>query len=341
MSDTSPKTNSYEHEFLVNSTDLPQTKKFRFKDQSRSSRDQRTESRSTHHSSSSHDGYRRHSSHRRKRRKTNSTTVNDPSSYDGSIHNLPPEAAFRESLFDAMADDEGATFWESVYGQPIHNYPKSYVDQETGELEQMNDEDYAQYVRQKMWEKSWEGVEAEREERRKARRAEERLRKEKVESGPGKAGSQKAPAFDFEIEESLRRGEERRERKRWKTLWDDYLQRWASLQRLVDDKPKDSAASPQIFLRNMIAWPVQSGKRDDVLPAKIESFISNGTKHANQDLDSEIALLNTLKVERVRWHPDKIQQRFGSLGIDEKTMKGVTAVFQVIDRMWSERKGEK
>jgi len=278
---------------------------------------------------------------RRKRRKTRPTEVDDSAAYDDSIHNLPPDAAFRESLFDAMADDEGATFWESVYGQPIHNYPKSYVDQETGELEQMDDEEYAQYVRRKMWEKSWEGIEAQREERVKAQRAKERSRKEEAGRGPGKAGLHNGRTFDFEVEESLRRGEERRQRKRWKTLWDDYLQRWISLQRLIDDKSTDSADAQQTSLRNKIAWPVESGRRDDVSPAQIENFVLNGAKNANPDLDHETALLSALKVERVRWHPDKIQQRFGSLGIDEKTMKGVTAVFQVIDRMWNERKEQR
>jgi hypothetical protein len=313
MPDSTQETKPHDYDFLDNMTDAPQTRKFRFKAKSRSSHDQRADSRSAHHSSSSHDNHRHHSSyHRRKRRKPNSAAADDPSAYDDSIHHLPPESAFRESLFDAMADDEGATFWEGVYGQPIHNYPKSYVDQETGELEQMDDEEYAQHVRRKMWEKSWEGIEAEREAKRKAERAKERSRRDENGKGPDKAGSQNGRAFDFEVEEGLRRGEERRNRKLWKTLWDDYLQRWASLQ-----------------------------ERDDVLPAKIEDFMTKGTKQANPDLDPEIALLGALKVERVRWHPDKIQQRFGSLGIDDKTMKGVTAVFQVIDRMWSQRKEQK
>jgi hypothetical protein len=93
-------------------------------------------------------------------------------------------------------------------------------------------------------------------------------------------------------------------------------------------------------LREKIFWPVESGKGDDLLPANIETFILNATKHSSLHPDWETILPHVLKVERVRWHPDKIQQRFGSLDIDEETMKGVTAVFQVIDRMWTERKGK-
>jgi hypothetical protein len=331
-----------EHDFLDNMTSAPQTRKFRFKEGSRLSRDQRAHSSSTRHTSSIHDRHRQDPSrHRRKRRKTRPAEVDDPAADDDSIHILSPEAAFRESLFDAMADDEGAMFWESVYGQPIHNYPKSYVDQETGELEQMDDEEYAQYVRRKMWEKSSEGIEAERAQRAKAQRADVRSRKEEARRSPGQAGLHNGRTFDLEIEESLRRGEDRRQRKHWKTLWDDYLQRWLSLQQLIDAKSIDSADTQQTLLRDKIAWPVESGKRGDVSPAQIENFVLNGTKNANLSLDHESALLSVLKAERVRWHPDKIQQRFGSLGIDEKTMKGVTAVFQVIDRMWSERKEQR
>ena len=342
MSDTSPKIDPQEYDFLVNSTDLQQTRKFRFKEKSCSPRNQRAKSPSTHPSSHSYDSHRHHSSHHRhKRRKVQPNPADDPSAYDDSIHDLLPETAFRESLFDAMADDEGAAFWEGVYGQPIHNYPKSYVDRETGELEQMDDEEYAQYVRRKMWEKSWEGIEAEREERSQAHKAKKRSRHEEDEKGSGKADSQSGRIFDFEVEESLRRGEERRYRKHWKTLWDDYLKKWSSLQHLVDEKLNESADTTQAFLRNKIAWPVESGKRDDLSPDNIESFISQGAKNANPELGHEKALLGALKIERIRWHPDKIQQRFGSLGIDEKTMKGVTAVFQVIDRMWSGRKEQR
>lgn len=47
---------------------------------------------------------------------------------------------------------------------------------------------------------------------------------------------------------------------------------------------------------------------------------------------------DVLKRERVRWHPDKMLQRAGGLEIDEGVMRGVTAVFQVLDRLWSESK---
>ena len=42
--------------------------------------------------------------------------------------------------------------------------------------------------------------------------------------------------------------------------------------------------------------------------------------------------LRLLKAERVRWHPDKVQQRFGG-AVDEGTMTVVTGVFQVVDAL--------
>ncbi|KAL2164476.1 hypothetical protein VTH06DRAFT_3692, partial [Thermothelomyces fergusii] len=42
-----------------------------------------------------------------------------------------------------------------------------------------------------------------------------------------------------------------------------------------------------------------------------------------------------LKEERVRWHPDKVQQRLGGR-VDEGIMRNVTAVFQAIDALWND-----
>ncbi len=339
VNDTPQETAQNGDEFVIDREQVPQSKKFRFKAKVSKDHDQRTRSRSSYHSSSSHSGNRHH--HRRKRRKVSPPPVDDPSAYDDSNHNLPPEAAFRESLFDALGDDEGAAFWEGVYGQPIHNYPNTSVNQETGELEQMTEEEYAQYVRRKMWEKSHEGIEVERENRRRKQREEEKKRT----GGEGsryEADFEKGRIFDFEVEESLRRGEQRRQRRHWKTLWEDYLQKWRDLQQLVASMSKNHAhTTKEAQLHNKIAWPVESGRLEDLARDQIENFFRNGTKNAGPERDRQIALLNALKVERVRWHPDKIQQRYGSLGLDEQTIKGVTAVFQVVDRMWNEWKEQR
>ncbi|KAM0794100.1 hypothetical protein BDR22DRAFT_795283, partial [Usnea florida] len=219
-----------------------------------------------------------------------------------------PDIAFRESLFDALADDEGAAFWEGVYGQPIHTYSPYYPaptshddtpdDPANPRLEKMNDDQYVAYVRRKMWEKSHSHV---LEERRRKIEAQMREKAKKEESRRWQAG----------VEEALRRGKERRKRQGFKIAWERYLAGWE----LQKDK---------------VPWPVESGKIKDVGADEVESFFKSAADIGGVDLGY------VLKKERVRWHPDKMQQRAGEGGIDRATMKLVTAVFQVVDRLWSE-----
>ncbi|EMT70273.1 hypothetical protein FOC4_g10008719 [Fusarium odoratissimum] len=215
---------------------------------------------------------------------------------------LDPDAAFRESLFDAMADDEGAAYWESVYGQPVHVYPNERVGP-TGHLEQMTDEEYASYVRQKMWEKTNAGLLEER-----ARREEAKKRKA--------SEDRRAQKLQEDMEYSIRRGEERRERRRWEQRWEDYTKAWINW----EGTPTE------------IAWPVEGGRIEDVDEPTVREFFVNGL---NPQEIGEKSFVAKLRDERVRWHPDKIQQKLGGQ-VDEETMKGVTAVFQIIDKLWTE-----
>ncbi|KAK5097265.1 hypothetical protein LTR70_003728 [Exophiala xenobiotica] len=251
------------------------------------------------------------------------------------------DAAFRESLFDALGDDEGADFWQGVYGQPIHNYSRTYADAETGELETMDDKQYAQYVRRKMWEKSAEGLQAAREERRRERKEEESRRRREQHNEKQKPRKMSHtlddPIFDFEIEASLRRGQDRKDKRRWQAIWQDYTERWKELQQIYESRKGPSADDgEQIFLRNKIAWPVESGKRKDVEADAIEAFFRKVSDIQQTEHDHAMPLSSVIKVERLKWHPDKIQQRFGFMQVESGTMDGVTAVFQVLDRMWTE-----
>lgn len=162
----------------------------------------------------------------------------------------------------------------------------------------MSDEEYTAYVRSKMWEKSHEHIVEER-----RRREKERKRK--------KAQEEQGRKWQAGVEEALRRGEERRRRGRWKGVWEGYLAGWE------EGKGK-------------IFWPVESGRMGDVGTGEVEKFFREVGGVEGVDLG------DMLKKERVRWHPDKMQQRAGRDGIDGGTMKVVTAVFQVVDRLWSE-----
>ncbi|KAJ5319847.1 hypothetical protein PENANT_c026G09285 [Penicillium antarcticum] len=294
--------------------------KFRFKRSSRHSKDSHTPS-----SSSARPHRKRHRSHRSrspskhsKRRHRSPTPPTQPP--------LNTNDAFRESLFDALGDDEGAAYWESVYGQPIHNYSIPNVPKgPDGELEQMSDEEYVSYVRTRMWERTREGM-IEEQERLRAERMRHKKKEEK-----GRTAEAERRAFEQAMDDSLRRGAERKKLKAWDGAWREYLQQWDVIGRLgkeaADGAEGEKGSSKP--LRNLLFWPVRSGKRADVEPEAVEEFM----RHA-PGLD----LLSILKAERIRWHPDKIQHRYGALGIDDVAMRSVTEVFQIVDRMWSEER---
>jgi hypothetical protein len=87
-----------------------------------------------------------------------------------------------------------------------------------------------------------------------------------------------------------------------------------------------------------IPWPVESGERGDLGPDTIKKFVSGGLRGDGVG-DEEFS--RGLREERVRWHPDKIQQRLGG-EVEEGIMRDVTAIFQTIDALWDDtrRKGK-
>lgn len=329
--------------------------RFRFKSsKSKLKRDGSQSSSSHRHSDKDHDEHRHshHHHHRRhrhhhghhrssKRRKTESS----PPPSQPFDPPLSPNTAFRESLFDALADDEGAEFWESVYGQPIHTYAIPSVPKgPDGELERMTDEEYAAYVRARMWERTHEGMMEER----------ERLRREKAKA-KHRAEAERRRAeerlqFERAIEESLRRGEERRRAKAWKAVWEEYQRSWEELNAAAaakeepgrtsaaaatDDGPENKEKKPFI-LRNHIFWPVESGKRRDISREAVAEFMHHAPAAGQADI------VATLKTERVRWHPDKMLHRYGSLGLsgEPTLMRSVTEVFQILDQLWSKERAK-
>ncbi|KAL0931789.1 uncharacterized protein CTRU02_212743 [Colletotrichum truncatum] len=276
----------------------PRSSRIRLKSKHSSSRSHRHREREDGDSRS----HRRHHHHRRHRRRSRSPTPPNPYEPDA----LDPDAAFRESLFDAMADDEGAAYWEGVYGQPIHVYSNERPGPQ-GELERMTDEEYATHVRQKMWEKTHQGLLDER-----ARREEARKRKSEEEK--------RNKRLQEDMERSLRRGEERRKKKMWASLWEDYVQGWSGWTGDVEGIP----------------WPVESGRRRDISEKEVRRFIVNGL--AVEEI-GEKEFATKLREERVRWHPDKMQQKLGGQ-VDDAIMKDITAIFQIIDKLWADTRSK-
>lgn len=244
--------------------------------------------------------------------------------------------AFRESLFDALADDEGAEYWSNVYGQPIHRFPRPSTAGPRGELEEMNDEQYAAYVKTKMWEKKHPEIMLEREkakrkaeeeaarktrekkkfmrDRERKKRRRDRQDSDEYSSSDGNQGNwRKEPADPVDWDDSRPR-RSARDNEKWEKAWQAYLSAWEVL------KTRSAATAKSKDLT--LPWPVLSNR--PVNKANIEAFLSHAP------LSDQLPQLTMLKAERVRWHPDKIQHRF-SESVDADTLKMVTSVFQVVD----------
>ena len=235
-------------------------------------------------------------------------------------------------------------------------------------INHMTDDEYASYVRARMWEKSHGYIEEERGRREDARRKRREIEKAEAEMGgrQGGWGREKGGErgdWDKGVEEALRRGEERRrgraEEKRWRGVWEGYLRGWDGDGVTGIERGGGGRAGKKgkgLRERERIVWPVESGRWEDVRAGEVERFLKGvagvaaaATAAAASGGDEggggatgggrggELGEL--LKRERVRWHPDKMQQRAGEGGIDAETLKLVTAVFQVVDRMWGEVRG--
>lgn len=193
----------------------------------------------------------------------------------------------------------------------------------------MTDDEYAAYVRMRMWERTREGM-VEMQERERAERRERERRERKFDEGV-----RERVRFEKAIEESLARGEGRRKGRVWRTVGKEYLGRWEHLR--GDNNTEGKSLAELIF------WPVESGKRRDISKDAVEQFMRQAlvplsASESGSETDKDALLPGVLKAERVRWHPDKIQHRHGALGIDEDVMRSVTEVFQIIDLMWNEVK---
>ena len=257
---------------------------------------------------------------------------------------LDEDAAFRQSLFDAMADDEGAAFWEGVYGQPVHEYAEEAskyraADASSGKnangpagLSAMTDDEYAAYVRLRMWERSDEGrrhAARKAADERQAREKEEEQAKERVRQ-TNKAKRVDA-AYWAEVDRSLKRGQARRQRRQWQEQWQAYTAAWTAWE-------QQPTAETMPWPVDITAVAAIAAKDDDTLEAyakEVRAFFLG-----DDDAPAAQSLQTRLRDERVRWHPDKMQQKLGG-SVDGDAMRRITAIFQVVDTLWGEQRGKR
>ena len=248
---------------------------------------------------------------------------------------MDADAAFREALSEAMADSDDAEFWSTAYGQPLHIYGRrcdedeefgyGYVHEDGDDHGRgrvgpatMTDDEYAAYVRQKMWEKTHEGRLEARELRERARQARQAQEEEVVRAREAKA--KKVAQAMVDMEKSLRRAEQR-QKKVWATRWAEYADKWKVWNGRAD------AGMP---------WPGGYGGRieafDKAKSAAVKDFFIHGIglhEVGRREFRAR------LKEERLRWHPDKIMQRLGGQP-DGIVLRDATAIFQIVDKLWKD-----
>jgi hypothetical protein len=267
---------------------------------------------------------------------------------DPDAPSLPSNtAAFQTSLFDALADDEAASYWESVYSQPIHVYSRPVEQTASGELQDMDDETYAAYVQRKMWEKQNPEIVLERErmekKRQEEREAKERRREEFVRARQKEAWTHASRARDTRDDEhddplgTKPSGQKSKHREPddevYARAWAAYLQAWDALKAALAQSSSSTSGPPKPPSKR-IPWPTLQNR--PATRPNIEAFMRHAPVTSEGEKSSS-SQLQALKVERVRWHPDKVQQRFGG-AVDEGTMKVVTGVFQVVDDLVEEER---
>lgn len=252
------------------------------------------------------------------------------SSTSSHYQNLDPDTAFRESVLDALSDADGATYWQRVYGVDLSTIPRTKTDRVTGATERTTDDERVAYARRMIFE-SQKGPQIKEQERRRRkmdesrRHAEEsrstekerRERKERVRAAEAHRRMQE------EIERSLRRGEERRKRTEMKTKFEEYSKRWSEWN----------------GEQTTIPWPTLTGKRRGITERDIRSFLVRGLELKNVGAKEFLA---RLKEQRVRWHPDKMQQKMGGKdNVDKTVMEDITMIFQVIDTLYDDTRKAK
>lgn len=219
------------------------------------------------------------------------------------------EARFRDKLFDAMDDDDRLDRLEASLNAHI---PSRYSDQHqrqhqsssstTGlDPSQMNDEEYAEWIRKGMWErthKSEVDAETQREREREQRRERDRRARDEIERE------------EKEREVKRRRIREEKEKRRKQDAYRDYKTRWDHLTRTAASIASSSSSSSSLNLLPLtsLPWPtfLPLSTVDDLTKDSISSFLL-----ASDHIDAR----DKTRKQRIReallaYHPDRYVGRY-------------------------------
>ncbi|KAG8896774.1 hypothetical protein FRB99_008654 [Tulasnella sp. 403] len=208
------------------------------------------------------------------------------------------EEEFRAKLFDAMGLDSGQDSAQAMFndfvpprwqGTSLGDVPGSG----TYGLEFMDDEEYAEYVRQGMWERTHK---AEHEERQR-RAAEAKQRRER-----DKAIHAETKRLEREEQARRRRREEERKEKKFVDGWREFGERWTILQKAS----ATSTLSPGSLHFQDLPWPIfpPPASPDDITTHGIATFLLS-TKHS-----SDRPKKQRLRDASLLYHPDRFETKF-------------------------------
>ena len=112
----------------------------------------------------------------------------------------------------------------------------------------------------------------------------------------------------------------------WVIIFQTYHRFWTEVENDVTKFISGEGMAEQI------RFPVHSGDAEDVTEQAVEEFL-------HEALQRQIDKMSFLKKERLRWHPDKIDQRFNGLQGAEKVKEMAGMIIQQINRFADAEKG--
>lgn len=173
----------------------------------------------------------------------------------------------------------------------------------------------AQEERRREQEKKQKQEEKERQKKEEERRRERKAREEE-------ALRERARLVREKREREAREKAEK-EAASWRAAWEQYSNAWC--------KPVDVSVTN-------IPWPVKSGLRSDVNEANVKLFFA---KALPADLvDSGDKRFKLISKENMRWHTNKVMQRFGSDAVNGAAKSSLDIVAKVVIELRQEaRKG--
>lgn len=212
------------------------------------------------------------------------------------------EQAFRAKLFDAMEMDLGQDSAHNHFNSYAHIPSRWRKRSPTGrdlddagppDPSTMNDEQYAEYIREGMWERTHK-AEVEERQRRKER-AQERKEKEK-------RLKEESKRLEAEAIEERRRKREEKDKRKLRDSWRAYESRWSTLQRAA----ASSTIVPYSLDFEFLPWPVHPPPKsiDALTKDSISTFVLSDLHSAEKSKKQR------LRDALLLYHPDRFESKF-------------------------------